>query len=167
VPGVGNQVLKLIIMKRFAIFLSLSLLFLSGCSSLSDSHMCPTVAAPGGQANVKVEILAESDSSWDGAKLPSYPTEAAQISVVKFTIPPHSKLKWHKHPSMNAGYMISGEILVTAEDGQTIVVKAGDGLIETVNTWHYGRNDSDLPAEIVVVYSGVKDRPLAIIRDVQ
>jgi quercetin dioxygenase-like cupin family protein len=160
-------VLKLIIMKRFAIFLSLSLLFLSGCSSLSDSHMCPTVAAPGGQANVKVEILAESDSSWDGAKLPSYPTEAAQISVVKFTIPPHSKLKWHKHPSMNAGYMISGEILVTAEDGQTIVVKAGDGLIETVNTWHYGRNDSDLPAEIVVVYSGVKDRPLAIIRDVQ
>ncbi len=166
-PGVGNQVLKLIIMKRFAIFLSLSLLFLSGCSSLSDSHMCPTVAAPGGQANVKVEILAESDSSWDGAKLPSYPTEAAQISVVKFTIPPHSKLKWHKHPSMNAGYMISGEILVTAEDGQTIVVKAGDGLIETVNTWHYGRNDSDLPAEIVVVYSGVKDRPLAIIRDVQ
>lgn len=166
-PRVGNQVLKLIIMKRFAIFLSLSLLFLSGCSSLSDSHMCPTVAAPRGQANVKVEILAESDSSWDGAKLPSYPTEAAQISVVKFTIPPHSKLKWHKHPSMNAGYMISGEILVTAEDGQTIVVKAGDGLIETVNTWHYGRNDSDLPAEIVVVYSGVKDRPLAIIRDVQ
>ena len=159
--------LKLIIMRRFAIFLSLSLLFLSGCSSLSDSHMCPTVAAPGGQANVKVEILAESDSSWDGAKLPSYPTEAAQISVVKFTIPPHSKLKWHKHPSMNAGYMISGEILVTAEDGQTQVVKAGDGLIETVNTWHYGRNDSDLPAEIVVVYSGVKDRPLAIIRDVQ
>lgn len=116
---------------------------------------------------MKVEILAESDSSWDGAKLPSYPTEAAQISVVKFTIPPHSKLKWHKHPSMNAGYMISGEILVTAEDGQTQVVKAGEGLIETVNTWHYGRNDSAMPAEIVVVYSGVKDRPLAIIRDAQ
>jgi quercetin dioxygenase-like cupin family protein len=53
---------------------------------------------------------------------------------------------------MNAGYMISGEILVTAEDGQTCVGKAGEGLIETVNMWHYGRNDSDLPAEIVVIY---------------
>jgi len=154
-------------MKRFSIILSLSLFFLSGCNSLPDPHICPTVAAPVGQGNVTVEVLAESDSSWDGATLPSYPTEAAQISVVKFTIPPHSKLKWHKHPSINAGYMISGEILVTAEDGQTQVVKAGEGLIETVNTWHYGRNDSDMPAEIVVVYSGVKDRPLAIIRDAQ
>jgi quercetin dioxygenase-like cupin family protein len=65
---------------------------------------------------------------------------------------------------MNAGYMISGEILVTSESGKERVVKAGEGLIETVNTWHYGRNDSDLPAEIVVVYSGVKDRPLAILK---
>ncbi|MGJ8648797.1 MAG: cupin domain-containing protein [Opitutaceae bacterium] len=115
--------------------------------------------------NVSVEILAQSDRSWDGAKLPAYPTEGPQISVVKVTIPPHSKLKWHKHPSMNAGYMISGEILVTAEDGQTRVVKAGEGLIEMVDTWHYGRNDGDVPAEIVVVYSGVKDRPLAIIKE--
>lgn len=119
----------------------------------------------GDHGNVKVEILAESDSSWDGAKLPAYPSEAPQISVIKVTIPPHSKLKWHKHPSMNAGYMISGEILVTSEDGQERIVKAGEGLIETVNTWHYGRNDSDVPAEIVVVYSGVKGRPLAIIKE--
>lgn len=65
---------------------------------------------------------------------------------------PALEVELAKHPSMNAGYMISGEILVTAEDGQTCVGKAGEGLIETVNTWHYGRNDSDLPAEIVVIY---------------
>ena len=130
--------------------------------------LCPFFAtAADDHGDVKVEILAQADASWDGAKLPAYPTEAPQISVVKVTIPPHSKLKWHKHPSMNAGYMISGEILVTAEDGQTRIVKAGEGLIETVNTWHYGRNDGDLPAEIVVVYSGVKDRPLAILKDDQ
>lgn len=133
-------------------------------AAVSRSHISPAAAAPHGHGTVKVEVLAESDSSWDGAKLPAYPIEAAQISVVKVTIPPHSKLNWHKHPSMNAGYMISGEILVTAEDGQTCVVKAGEGLIETVNTWHYGRNDSDEPAEIVVVYSGVKGRPLAILK---
>lgn len=114
---------------------------------------------------VKAEILAQSDSSWDGAKLPAYPEEAPEITILKVTIPPHSKLSWHKHPSINAGYMVSGEITVFAESGKTQVVKAGDGLIELVETWHYGRNDGDIPAEIVVVYVGVKDRPLAIIRE--
>ncbi len=130
--------------------------------------LCPFFAhAADDHGGVKVELLAQAETSWDGAKLPAYPTEAPQISVVKVTIPPHSKLSWHKHPSMNAGYMISGEIVVTSEDGQERIVKAGEGLIETVNTWHYGRNDSDLPAEIVVVYSGVKGRPLAIIKDAE
>ena len=137
-------------------YLLVALLLCPFCATAADDH-----------GAVKVEILAQADSSWDGAKLPAYPTEAPQISVVKVTIPPHSKLKWHKHPSMNAGYMISGEILVTSEDDQTRIVQAGEGLIETVNTWHYGRNDGDLPAEIVVVYSGVKDRPLAILKDDQ
>ena len=147
-------------MKPYLLFLPiiLSALFGSGCATTDHKDH---------GTGVKVEKLAESDSSWDGAKLPAYPTEAPQISVVKVTIPPHSKLKWHKHPSMNAGYMISGEIIVTSEDGQTRVVKAGEGLIETVNTWHYGRNDGDVPAEIVVVYSGVKDRPLAILKEDQ
>ncbi|MDP4878876.1 MAG: hypothetical protein NWR36_03230, partial [Opitutales bacterium] len=37
--------------------------------------------------NVSVEILAQSDRSWDGVKLPAYPTEDPQMSVVKVTIP--------------------------------------------------------------------------------
>jgi len=52
--------------------------------------------------------------------------------VFKVTIPPHSKLNWDKHPSMNAGYMISGGILVMAGDGKERVVKAGEALIEAV-----------------------------------
>ena len=115
--------------------------------------------------DVKLEILVQSDKSWNGATLPSYPTEQPQISVVKVTVPPHSKLKWHKHPSINAGYLISGEITVEAEDGTVRVVKAGEGLIELVDTLHYGRNDGDVVAEIVVVYAGVKGVPLAQIEE--
>ena len=55
-------------------------------------------------AIVNVEILVQSDKSWnDGWLLPAYPTEPPQISVVKVTVPPHSKLKWHSHPSINVG----------------------------------------------------------------
>lgn len=115
--------------------------------------------------DVKVEVLVQSDKSWNGQQLPAYPTEQPQVSVVKVTIPPKSKLKWHAHPVINAGYLIRGEVTVTTEDGTERVVKAGEGLIELVDTLHYGRNDGDVPAEIIVVYAGVKGVPLAIIKE--
>ena len=68
-------------------------------------------------------------------------------------------------PSINAGYLISGAVTVEAEDGSVWVVQAGEGLIELVDTLHYGRNEGDVPAEIVVVYAGVKDVPLAVIEE--
>ncbi len=114
---------------------------------------------------VQAEVLVQSDSSWNGDRLPAYPTEDPQITVLKVTIPPHTQLKWHKHPSINAGYLVSGAITVVEEGGRTQLVQAGEGLIELVNTWHYGRNDGDVPAEIVVVYVGAKDVPLAILKE--
>ena len=114
---------------------------------------------------VRAEVLVQSDSSWNGDRLPAYPTEEPQITVLKVTIPPHAQLKWHKHPSINAGYLISGAITVVEEGGRTQLVQAGEGLIELVDTWHYGRNDGDVPAEIVVVYVGAKDVPLAILKE--
>ncbi|WP_269524343.1 cupin domain-containing protein [Coraliomargarita parva] len=116
---------------------------------------------------VKVEILEQSDAMWNGKKLPAYPKEDPEVSVVKVTIPPHTKLKWHKHPCINAGYLISGELLVTAEGGETKQLKAGDALIELVDTWHYGETVGDSAAEIVVVYVGVKGMPLSIGKPVE
>lgn len=126
--------------------------------------LLPLCALASDHGGVQAEILVQSDSSWDGQPLPAYPKEAPQITVLKVTIPPHSKLQWHKHPCINAGYLVSGEITVVAESGQTQVVTAGQGLIELVNSWHFGRNDGDIPAEIVVVYAGVKNLPLAILK---
>ncbi len=114
---------------------------------------------------IQKEILAQSEQSWDGATLPAYPDTPPQISVVKFTIPPKSSLPWHKHPSINAGCLIKGEITVVSEDGQEKKLKEGEALIELVDTWHTGRNDGDIPAEIIVVYAGSQDVPLAIIKE--
>jgi hypothetical protein len=35
-------------------------------------------------------------------------------------------------------------------------------LIEVVGTWHYGRNDGDVPAEIIVVYAGTADSEITV-----
>lgn len=116
-------------------------------------------------SSIQKELLVQSEQSWDGATLPAYPKGQPEISVVKFTIPPKSKLPWHKHPSINAGCLIKGTITVVAEDGSERLVKEGEGLVELVDTWHYGRNDGDIPAEIIVVYAGVKGVPLAVLKE--
>ena len=114
--------------------------------------------------SVTKEVLAQTDSSWDGNRLPAYPEEPPFISVVKFTIPPESRLPWHEHPMINVGYLISGELTVVKEDGSEIELQAGDALVEVVDAWHFGRNDGNVPTEIVVVYAGVEGQPLAIVR---
>ena len=34
--------------------------------------------------------------------------------------------------------------------------------MEVVHTWHYGINDGDGPAEIIVFYAGEKDTPITV-----
>jgi len=41
-------------------------------------------------------------------------------------------------------------------------MKPYDPIVEVVNTWHYGRNEGDKPAEIIVFYAGEKGDPVTI-----
>jgi len=41
-------------------------------------------------------------------------------------------------------------------------LKAGDAIAEVVNTWHYGKNEGDMPAEIIVFYAGTEGLPITI-----
>ncbi len=115
----------------------------------------------------KTEVikLAESSKSWNGNNLPNYPTDAPKITILKYTIPPKTKLKIHKHLVINAGVLIKGELTVVDEDNNTLVLKEGDALIELVNKFHYGENKSNKPAEIIVFYAGDSETPLTIIKN--
>lgn len=111
---------------------------------------------------IQTQLLAETTKSWDGATLPKYPQGQPQISIKKFIIPPNTALPMHKHPMINAAYVLSGILIVRTEDGKELTIKKGDTLIELVNTWHYGRNDGTEPVELVVFYAGEEGQPLAI-----
>jgi len=108
-------------------------------------------------AQTQVVVLAKSSQSWEGSPLPAYPKEAPEISVLKITIPPHTTLPMHKHPIINVGYMVKGTLKVVTEEGEVLRLSAGDAIIEVVEKWHYGVNESDEPVEIVVVYAGTKE----------
>ena len=109
-----------------------------------------------------VETLVKDTRSWDSNVLPAYPEGQPEITILKISIPPGTRLKNHSHPVINAGVLISGELTVITEEGKTLQLKAGDPIIEVVNTTHYGINRGDKPAEIIVFYAGIKDNPVTV-----
>ncbi len=137
-------------MKRTLIILSL-LAFLISCMNL-DSET----------EELKVETLLQTTQSWDGSELPDYPEGKPEISILKVSIPPHSELDLHKHEVINAGILLTGELTVITENRDTLQMKTGDVLSEVVGTWHYGVNEGDDTAEIVVFYAGAVGTPLSV-----
>ncbi len=128
----------------------LMLLLAAGCASRT---------APQGIVN---QELLKTTRSWDGQLLPPYPKGQPEVSIRKIIIPPKTRLDMHKHPVINTGVLLKGRLTVVKENGQTKQLKAGDPLAEVVNTWHYGINPGNTPAEILVVYAGVEGVPTSI-----
>ncbi len=111
---------------------------------------------------VKVEVLAKTSSSWDGGSLPDYPKGKPEITILRITIPPGVQLPLHKHPVINAGVLLKGELTVVTEGNKTLHLKAGDSIVEVVNKWHHGKNEGNKPAEIIVFYAGIRGTPITI-----
>ncbi len=63
---------------------------------------------------------------------------------------------------INAGVLLQGRLRVQAEGGRSILLEAGQPLIELVNRTHYGESLGPGPAVILVVYAGVQGQPLSV-----
>jgi quercetin dioxygenase-like cupin family protein len=111
---------------------------------------------------VEVNVLSKSGLSWDGRVLPDYTKGKPEITILRIKIQPGAVLPLHKHPVINAGVLLSGELTVVTEDGRTLHLKAGEAIVEVVNTWHYGKNEGNKPAEIIVFYAGTIDAPMTV-----
>ena len=114
---------------------------------------------------IQVEKLAESSQSWNGDTLPNYPEGQAKITILKVSIPAKTKLEMHKHLVINAGFLLKGELTVVDEFGNRLELKAGDSLIELVNTYHYGINEGTEMVELVVFYAGDIATPITQIKE--
>jgi len=109
-----------------------------------------------------VRELARSGNSWDGSRLPAYPTGQPEITILDITIPPGAQLPVHKHPVINAGVLVEGELTVVTKDGKKLHLQKGDPIVEVVSTWHYGKNDGTAPARIIVFYAGTAGSQLSV-----
>jgi quercetin dioxygenase-like cupin family protein len=132
---------------RIPAILCLILLLQSGCATDRIRHEAS-------EGSVVIEELVKTARSWDGAFLPVYPQGQPEITIVRVNIPAGVRLDMHSHPVINAGVLVSGRLTVVTADGKTLHLKAGDPIVEVVDTLHYGINEGTVPAEIVVVYAG-------------
>ena len=116
-------------------------------------------AAENDQSVVRSETLLRSTTSWDGERYKSYPPGQPELSILKITVPPHTKLEWHSHPVPSAAYVVAGELtLERRKDGKKQHFTAGQALSETVDTLHRGVTE-DQPVVLVVFYAGNSSTP--------
>lgn len=132
---------------------ALALLLLPGCARLKPR---PAAGPP------HVQELVRSSRSWDGAPLPAYPQTQPEIRILRIRIPAGTRLETHHHPVINAGVLLSGELTVVTTAGKTLHLKAGDPIVEVVNTPHYGISSGTEPAEIIVFYAGTEGSPITV-----
>jgi quercetin dioxygenase-like cupin family protein len=126
---------------------SLLLLLQPGCATARRGD-------GGNGGSIVVNELVKTSRSWDGKLLIPYPQGQPEISIRRVIIPAGTRLETHSHSMINAGVLLSGKLKVVTVDGKTLHLKAGDPIVEVVNKLHYGINEGDVPAEIVVFYAG-------------
>ena len=111
------------------------------------------------------EVLKKAQASWNNAPIKELNLANPEVTVVRIQIPKGEQLPWHQHPILNVGYLTKGELTVHTLNDEVLVLKAGDPIIEVIDTWHYGESTGNENAEIVVVYVGNKGDIISEIKE--
>ncbi len=106
--------------------------------------------------------LIKTTTTWDGKAI-TYPTdEKAQVTALMIEIPVNGETGWHRHPVPSFAMIVDGTLDVMLKDGSVNHLKAGDPLVEVVDTAHNGRNTGNVPVKIMVFYTGTVNSVLTI-----
>ena len=113
-------------------------------------------------AEVKTTELLRTSQSWDGASLPSFPNENAEIISMRYEFPPGKKLGWHHHDVINFGLVQQGELTIIDIHGNVKVFHAGEPLVEMVGTIHHGENNGTETVVLYMFYVAKQGTPISI-----
>ena len=113
-------------------------------------------------AEVKTTELLRTSQSWDGAPIPNFPQENAEIVSVRYEFAPGEKLGWHHHDVINFGVMLQGELTIIDINGNVKVFHAGEAIVEMVGTIHHGENNGPEAVILQMFYVAAKGTPLSV-----
>jgi quercetin dioxygenase-like cupin family protein len=112
-----------------------------------------------GQQGLKATPLVKASTTPTGQKLEYPRTDKPEISALLVEIAPGGQAGRHMHPVPTFVYVLEGTLTVELEDGSRRQLQPGQASIETLNTWHDGKNLGSEPLKFVVVYMGEEGKP--------
>ena len=113
---------------------------------------------PASPAAVEKTILLKTSTTYDGAKI-AYPLVGqAELTFVRFVIPPDAILSEHTHPMPCFGYVLNGSITIV-NGGEQHTFWQGDIIPEVVDMPHFGIAGND-GCVLIVTYTGCVGQPL-------
>lgn len=101
---------------------------------------------------VKTTVLLRTSQTWDGAQIPNFPQENAEIVSMRYEFPQGEKLGWHHHDVINFGYVQQGELTIIDINGNVKVVREGEAIVEMVGTIHHGENNGTETVILIMFY---------------
>ncbi len=119
------------------------------------------VTPPSAAAQVKFAAtpVLQSGKTSSGASIAYPKTDSAEVTALVLDIGPGGETGRHMHPYPTFVYILDGAIDVEMDGGIVHTYKAGDSFLESLNTWHNGKNKGTTPAKVLVVFAGVHGKP--------
>jgi quercetin dioxygenase-like cupin family protein len=114
--------------------------------------MLGLVTSTTAQQAPKVSPVVKATATASGQKLQYPQTDKPEIESVLIEIAPGGESGRHMHPVPTYVYVVEGTLTVEMDDGSPREYAAGSGFLESVNTWHNGKNLGKAPVKVLVVF---------------
>ena len=107
----------------------------------------------------RARSLLKASATIGRQKLEYLRTDKPEIEVMLVEIKPGGQSGRHMHPVPTLVYVIEGTLTVELDDGSRHKCRAGNAVLEVINTWHNARNMGRRSLKLLVIYLGKKGRP--------
>jgi quercetin dioxygenase-like cupin family protein len=105
---------------------------------------------------VQAKVVLQTTTTGNGNPIEYLKTDQPEITVMTVDIAPGAETGWHMHPVPVYAYILSGSLTVNIEGYKSLEFKAGEVIIEVMNTRHNGINTGKVPVQLIVFYTGAK-----------
>ena len=100
----------------------------------------------------KVSPVIKANATASGQKLQYPQTDKPEIESVLIEIAPGGESGRHMHPVPTYVYVLEGTLTVEMDKESPREYAAGSGFLESLNTWHNGKNLGQAPVKALVVF---------------
>ena len=100
----------------------------------------------------KVSPVIKATATATGQKLQYPQTDKPEIESVLVEIAPGGESGRHMHPVPTYVYVLEGTLTLESDHGSPREYAAGSGFLESMNSWHNGKNLGQAPLKILVVF---------------